>query len=63
MFLFHGKFFSNNGGADSPVHGEKRDDSHYWGPSFDNGDDNDSLWNFNRKVQLLSCFCATVSCL
>ncbi|BAF20558.1 uncharacterized calcium-binding protein C800.10c [Oryza sativa Japonica Group] len=40
---------SNNGGADSPVHGEKRDDSHYWGPSFDNGDDNDSLWNFNRK--------------
>ncbi|KAG8093730.1 hypothetical protein GUJ93_ZPchr0012g21147 [Zizania palustris] len=40
---------SNHGGADSPVHGEKTYDAHSWGPSFDHGDDNDSLWNFNRK--------------
>uniref|UniRef100_A0A0D9WUD1 Uncharacterized protein n=1 Tax=Leersia perrieri TaxID=77586 RepID=A0A0D9WUD1_9ORYZ len=40
---------SNHGATYSPVHGEKTYDSHSWGPSFDHGDDNDSLWNFNHK--------------
>ncbi|KAG8074541.1 hypothetical protein GUJ93_ZPchr0006g40618 [Zizania palustris] len=40
---------SNHGGVDSPVHGEKTYDAPSWGPSFDHGDDNDSLWNFNHN--------------
>ncbi|KAL6873971.1 hypothetical protein ACP4OV_014053 [Aristida adscensionis] len=37
---------SNRGALDSPVRGDKTYDGRSWAPSFDHGDDNDSLWNF-----------------
>ncbi|KAK1613428.1 hypothetical protein QYE76_037101 [Lolium multiflorum] len=40
---------SDRGASDSPVHGDKANNRHSWGPSFDHGDDNDSLWNFDSK--------------
>ncbi|XP_066370532.1 uncharacterized protein [Miscanthus floridulus] len=40
---------SNRGAMDSPTHGDKTHDGHSWGPSFDHGVDNDSLWNFGHK--------------
>uniref|UniRef100_A0A453TBZ3 Calcium-binding protein n=1 Tax=Aegilops tauschii subsp. strangulata TaxID=200361 RepID=A0A453TBZ3_AEGTS len=40
---------SNDGASDSPVRGDKTNNRHSWGPSFDHGDDNDSLWNFGDK--------------
>ncbi|KQK16641.1 epidermal growth factor receptor substrate 15-like 1 [Brachypodium distachyon] len=40
---------SNRGASDSPVHGDKANDRHSWGPSFDHSGDNDSLWNFSHK--------------
>ncbi|CAN6173693.1 unnamed protein product [Urochloa humidicola] len=38
----------SNHGTDS-AHGDKTYDGHSWGPSFDHGIDNDSLWNFGHK--------------
>ncbi|CAM0908559.1 unnamed protein product [Alopecurus aequalis] len=40
---------SDRGASDSPVRGDKANSRHSWGPSFDHGDDNDSLWNFDSK--------------
>ncbi|XP_008813330.2 epidermal growth factor receptor substrate 15-like [Phoenix dactylifera] len=40
---------SNPGLAESSVSGDKFVDEHSWSPTFDHGDDADSLWNFDSK--------------
>ncbi|XP_010940223.1 uncharacterized protein [Elaeis guineensis] len=40
---------SDHGGAESSMSGHKFGDEPSWGPTFDHGDDGDSIWNFDSK--------------
>ena len=43
-------YCSDHGGAESSMSGHKFGDEPSWGPTFDHGDDGDSIWNFDSKV-------------
>lgn len=43
-------YHSDHGAAESSMLGDKFGDEPSLGPTFDHGDDGDSIWNFDSKV-------------